>query len=258
VAKKWNHIRSRNGLTIGAAATLLLLTASSRWATVARADGPLAAKVKVTTLQSYSGSPLGKPNKILIYDLVVDTDVQVDTSQEIRPRHMIAGDENPEAIAKKSQSTFSDELAKRLAKTGIPVEHVNAGIAPSDDSLVIQGTFASLRQGDKTERSTVGMGLGSAEVQTKIDVRLKTPSEAVLLSQFRTETTAAKNVGGAAPAAAGMNPAAVATKSVVTDRKKTLNSYVTKTADASAKEITKLMADQGWIKLDDKGEVVEK
>jgi hypothetical protein len=42
----------------------------------------------------------------------------------------------------------------------------------------------------------------------------------------------------------------------VTDRRKTLNSYVSKTADASPKEITELMAPQGWIKLDDKGEVV--
>jgi hypothetical protein len=42
----------------------------------------------------------------------------------------------------------------------------------------------------------------------------------------------------------------------VTDRRKTLNHIVSKTADASAKEIMKLMADQGWIKLNDKGEVI--
>jgi hypothetical protein len=100
------------------------------------------------------------------------------------------------------------------------------------------------------------MGLGSALVQTKIDLRLKTSAEAVLVSQFQTETTAAKNVGSAAPVAAGLNPAAVATKSVVTDRRKTLNRDVSKTADASAKEIMKLMADQGWINLNGKAEVV--
>jgi hypothetical protein len=98
------------------------------------------------------------------------------------------------------------------------------------------------------------MGLGSAGVQTKIDVRLKTPAEAVLVSQFQTETTVPKNVGAVAPAAAGLDPAAVAAKSVVTDRKKTLNHDVVKTADASANEITKVMAAQGWIKLNDKGE----
>jgi hypothetical protein len=212
--------------------------------------------VKVTTLQSYKGAPLQKPSKILIYDLAVDTDIRVDKVQRLRPRHVISGDEKPDVIAKNSQSTFSNELSTTLSKTGIPVEHVSADTAPSANSLIVQGTFASLRQGDKTERVTVGMGLGSAEVQTKIDVRLKSASEAVLLSRFQTQTTTAKNVGAAAPAAAGLNPAAVATKSIVTDRGKTLNSYVSKTADASAKEITKLMADQGWIKLDDKGEVV--
>jgi hypothetical protein len=78
----------------------------------------------------------------------------------------------------------------------------------------------------------------------------------VLVSQFQTETTASENVGAAAPVAAGLNPAAAATKSVVADRKKTLNHDISKTAGASAKEIKKLMADQGWIKLSDKGEVV--
>jgi hypothetical protein len=169
---------------------------------------------------------------------------------------LIAGDENPDAIARKSEGTFSEELAKKLAKTGIPVQHVTADTAPSDNSLMVQGTFVSLREGDKTQRVTVGMGLGSAQVRTKIDVRLKTSSEAVLVSQFQTETTTAKNVGAAVPVAAGLNPAGVATKSVVTDRRKTLNHIVSKTADASAKEIMKLMADQDWIKLNDKGEVV--
>jgi hypothetical protein len=53
-----------------------------------------------------------------------------------------------------------------------------------------------------------------------------------------------------------MNPAAVAAKSTITDRKKTLNAYASKTADASAGEILKAMAGQGWIKLNDKGEVI--
>ena len=212
---------------------------------------------EVTTLQTHKGSPLPKPDKILIYDLVPDTDIQVDKSQRLRPRHLIAGDENPDRDRQKVRRTpFLMSWRKQLAKTGIPVQHVSADTAPSDNSLMVQGTFVALREGDKTQRVTVGMGLGSAQVQTKIDVRLKTSAEPVLVSQFQTETTTAKNVGAAVPVAAGMNPAGVATKSVVTDRRKTLNHDVSKTADASAKEIMKLMANQGWIKLNDKGEVV--
>jgi hypothetical protein len=249
----WNK---KNLAAATATALLIVAATASCWTAVARADGPMAAKVKLTTLQSYSGAPLQKPDKILIYDLVPGSDIQVDKSEKHRPRHMIAGDENPEAIARKSDNTFSEELGKKLAKTGIPVQHVTADTAPSDNSLVIQGTFVALREGDKAERVTVGMTLGSAQVQTKIDVRLKTSAEAVLVSQFQTETTTAKNVGAAVPAVAGANPAAVATKSVVTDRRKTLNHYISVTADASAKQIIKLMSDQGWIKLNDKGEVV--
>jgi hypothetical protein len=220
------------------------------------AGGPLAAKVKVTSLQRYSGTPLSKPGKILVYDLAVDSsDVQVDASQKIRPRHLITGDEKPEAIAGKAQRIFSAELQKKLAKTGFPVEHVAADTAPSDNSLVVQGQFIALRQGTKTERVVVGMGTGSAALQAKVDVRLKTPTGVILLSQFQTETTKAKNVGAAVPAAAGLNPAAVAAKSTITDRRKTLYAYASKTADASAAEILKAMAGQGWIKLNDKGDI---
>jgi hypothetical protein len=256
VKREWNPGWRNKALLAGAAVPLLLSTLTGPYTPAARADGPLAAKVKITTLETYKGSSLPNPGKILVYDLVLNSDVQVDKSQKLRPRHLIRGDENPDAIATKSKNTFSDELAKKLVKTGIPVEHVTPDTAPSDNSLVVQGSFAALREGDKTQRVTVGMGLGSAQVETKIDVHLKSSAGAVLLSQFQTEMTTTKNVGAAAPVVAGMNPAAVGAKSVITDRRKTLNHLVSKTADASAQEIIKLMAGQGWIKLDDKGDVV--
>jgi hypothetical protein len=36
-----------------------------------------------------------------------------------------------------------------------------------------------------------------------------------------------------------------------------VNAYASKTADATAKEIFKSMAAQGWIKTNDKGELAE-
>ena len=241
------------------AAILLCVFSACLLPATARAEGPLAVKINVTTLQSYSGSGvLPKPTKILVYDFTVDTsNVQVDQSQKIRPRHMITGDENPDTVAKKASTKFSDELVAKLAKAGIPVEHAAAGLTPSDNTLSVQGAFTSMKQGDKAERSTIGMGAGAADVQAKVDVHLKTSSDAILLSQFQTDTKPGANVGGAVPVAAGMDPAAVAVKSKVTDRKKTLEAYAAKTADAMAAEITKQMAKQGWIKLDDKGEVIQ-
>jgi Domain of unknown function (DUF4410) len=224
----------------------------------AHAEGPLAAKINVTPVASYSGAnPLPKPSKIVIYDFAVDTaNVQTDKIQSLRPRHLVTGDEKPEAIAAGANKTFSKELSKALAKTGIPVEHAPAGAAPPANALLVQGSFVSLKQGVKAERVTVGMGTGSADVQTTVNVHLNTPGNLVLISQFRTDTNPAKNVGGGVGVAAGLNPAAVAAKSTISDHKKTLDSYASKTADASAKEITKAMAKQGWINTNDKGEVV--
>ena len=249
------RLRSTSGwLAAGAwsAATVLLVSGAS-------AQGPLSAKVTVTPVAVYTGSsPLPKPQKILVYDFAVNPDdVQVDKLQALRPRHLITGDKSQDAVAASANKKFYQELVKAMAKTGIPVEHVTVGAKPSDNAMLIQGSFTSLKEGTKAERDTIGMGTGSADVETKVDVHLKTPSDTVLLSQFQTDTKPAKSVGSVVPVAAGLNPAAVAAKSTITDRKKTVNAYASKTADAAAKEIFKSMAAQGWIKTNDKGEVAE-
>lgn len=225
----------------------------------AHAQGPLGAKINVTPLASYAGTGplLPKPEKILVYDFAVNADdVQVDKLQALRPRHLITGDKSQDAIAASASKKFSQELVKDLVKTGIPVEHVAASAQAPANAMLIQGSFTSLKEGNKTERDTIGMGAGGADVQTKVDVHLKTPSETVLLSQFQTDTKAAKNVGSAVPVAAGLNPAAAVARSTVGDRRKTVNAYASKTADATAKEIINSMAAQGWITTNDKGEVV--
>ena len=234
------------------AAMTLLVGASS-------AQGPLRVKVNITPVASYTGaSSLPRPGKILIYDFTVNSeDVQVDKIQAMRPRNLITGSKNPDSVAESAGKKYYQELIKALEKTGIPVEHVADGAVPTNNTLVIKGSFTSLREGNKTERDTIGMGAGSADVETKVDVHLKTPSDTVLVSQFQTDTRAAKGTGSVVPVAAGMNPAGAVAKSTIGDRKKTLNAYASKTAEATAKEILKSMATQGWVKINDKGEVVQ-
>jgi hypothetical protein len=221
-------------------------------------QGPLAAKINVTPIAGYTGSAaLAKPAKILVYDLAINPDdIQVDKMQAMRPRHLITGDQKPDAIAASASKKYSAELVKALAKTGIPVEHVAKDTPPSDNAMMIQGSFTSVKEGNKTERDTIGMGAGGADVQTKVDVHIKTATDSVVFSQFTTDTKTAKNAGSAIPVAAGLNPAAAVAKSTVGDRKKNVNAYASKTADATAKEIIKAMAAQGWVKTNDKGQLV--
>jgi hypothetical protein len=175
----------------------------------------------------------------------------------MRPRNLITGGKNPDSVAASAGKQYYQELIKALEKTGIPVEHAAASTVPANNTLVIKGSFTSLREGNKTERDTIGMGTGSADVQTNVDVHLKTASDTVLLSQFQTDTRAAKGTGSVVPVAAGMNPAGAVAKSTIGDRKKTLNAYASKTAEATAKEIVKSMASQGWVKTNDKGEIAQ-
>ena len=201
----------------------------------ARAEGPLAAHVEITPLNSYSaGKPLPKPQKILVYDFEFDPkDVQVDKTEEIRPRHIIARDENPKRVGENAAKTLSAELVKDLAKTGLPVQRASADTVAPDNTLIVKGSFASLKQGVKTERVIVGLGSGSAAVSTHIRVLFKTPQGEVVVSEFDTQTTVAKNVGAGVGTAAGLNPAVAAGRSTITDRKKTVDAYASKTAERS-------------------------
>ena len=256
-----NHRKSiwiREPKDFRAAAGLLVVMSICALPGSARAENPITSKVEVTNLQSYTGAPLPKPTKILVYDFAIDTSkVQVDRSEKIRPRYMITGDESPEAVAKKASAKFSQELVKKLAATGIPVERAAAETVAPANTITVQGAFDSLRQGDKAQRVGVGMGLGTADVRTQVDVHMKTDSDSILLSQFQTQMKPVKGVGAGVPVAAGANPAATAAKSTIGDRRQNIDAYASKTANATAEEITKTMAQQGWVKVNDKGEVVK-
>jgi hypothetical protein len=222
-------------------------------------DRPLAAQVEVKPIAGYSdSSPLPKPDKILVYDFEFDPSVvQVDKTQEIRPRHVIARDQTPKHIGEQAAQALSTELVRNLAKTGLPVERASANIIPSANSLVVKGTFASIKQGVKTERVVVGMGTGSAEVSTHVKVELQLPQKTILVSEFETVTTLAKNPGAGVTTAAGLNPAVAAGKSTITDRKKTATAYASKTGDAAAKQISGAMAGLGWIDPEGKTKVAK-
>ena len=240
---------------IAALAAILFLALDAVWA-----SGPLGAKVEVTPIKSYSSvKPLSKPDHILVYDFTYDPSVvKVDKSQEYRPRHMIKGDEHATSVGDETAKKLASELVKELEKTGVPVQHMAADAAPPPgNNLVVKGAFTAIKQGTKTERVVVGMGTGAADVATHIEVNYQTPQETVLISEFETNTSAAKNVGAGVPVVMGINPAVAATKSTVGDRKKNANADASKTADAAAQHITGAMSGLGWVKLDDKGKVVK-
>jgi hypothetical protein len=160
-------------------------------------------------------------------------------------------------VASKAEKTYLNEIEKKLAKTGIPIERAETDVTAPEGALMIDGSFVTLKQGSKAERVTVGLGTGKADVKTTVNVHLNTGGNPVLLTQFETTTTAAKNAGAGVPIVAGLNPAAVAAKSTVGDRKRNMNDYLSKSADAAANEIIQAMAKQGWVKTDSKGKIVE-
>jgi len=238
---------------------LFAFTLLTLWTTalVARAEGPLASHVDVQVLQSYAGGQsLPKPEKIVVYDFTVDPEnVTLDKSKvdEIRPSsHLRNREHDPAKLGQKVADKLASELAKDLGKTGLPVERAAAGSNPPDNALVVTGSFTSIAEGSTTEREGIGMGAGSAEVSTQVRVALNNQGKNTMLSEFTTETSKSKNVGAAVPVAAGLNPAVAGARAVTSDRKKNVTADASKTADATAKQISGVMSELGWIPSDTK------
>ena len=154
---------------------------------------------------------------------------------------------NAKKVGENAAEELAKELAKRLKATGIPVERASSSTAAPEGTLAVQGSFLAVKEGEKTERVAIGMGTGSAQVKTRVDVNYQQSSGPVVFSQFRTDTTLARNLGIAETAPAGVNPAAVAARATVGDRRKNVAAYSQQTADAISKQLMQSMAGMGWI-----------
>jgi hypothetical protein len=152
---------------------------------------------KVETVKKYQGEPLPKPDKVLVYDFTVPSSViSVDTSpaaKVTRGRGKTEEGEpksSPEAVAKQVQAVFAKSLLRELQQASVPAEAAPAGAgtagsagtgaAASPHTLVVQGEFTAINEGNKTKRVLIGFGKGASDVQAHVTVSLSnaTPTAA--------------------------------------------------------------------------------
>jgi Domain of unknown function (DUF4410) len=242
--------------------TYSLLALSAAFAIAANAQGTvqkvMVGNATVTVLQSYQGATkLAKPTQTLVYDFAVPPDaITIDDSAAGRlsdrgPLHRLRGDSgqnsDPNAVAAKVQSTFTQNLVKALQKTTIPAMAATASTSDAGaQTLVVRGEFTAVDEGNKTKRIMIGFGRGASDVKAHTTVTLITPTGPVVLGEFTLNSASGKKPGAAATMGASSAGEATAA-SDATDRKSTVEGDAARMAKAVAKEIQNLMAGQQWI-----------
>lgn len=214
----------------------------------------------VQTIASYDGpEPLAKPGKIVIKDFIVPADsVTIDNSvaARIHKRHEFLLDvvkgSQPQTPEEVVQASFGDTVVEELAKTSFSTERkaeVSADLPTN--TLVIQGQFTTIDEGNRSKRIMIGFGRGASDVQAEVVVLLTTKGQPIVLSQFIVNSASGKKPGAAAGMGAmGVNGAAAATSVAAGSAGQgsaTVEGDASRMAREVARQIEQVMVDQKWI-----------
>jgi hypothetical protein len=218
------------------------------------AEKLLVGNAKVETIQNYNGAgPLPKPDEIVVCDFAVPSDVvTMDESlaARLRRRHLAmlgsGSDSSPEAVAQQVQKKFSKTLVKDLQKAAVQVERAAGANTVPANTLMVQGEFTIVNEGNKSKRVMIGFGRGASDVQAHVTVWLTTKTQPIVLSEFNLKSASGKKPGAAVSMGVGSAGAAVAAGSAG-DRKATVQADASRMATAVAKQIETLMVAQKWI-----------
>lgn len=212
------------------------------------------AHVDVKTVQSYQGPSLPKPDRVVVYDFVVDHDrVQTDKMPGIRQRIKNSGSSGDAATVagEQVQQQITQDMVKQLQKSlkasGIVVEKGTPEMRIADNTLVVRGTITQLDQGHRLRRGTIGLGAGASDVKTDCEISMHAAAKTVLVSELTTEAKSGKKPGAAVTMGAGTAPEVAAGATGVTAHRSTAQGDAARTGSALAKHLAEWMKTQGWI-----------
>jgi hypothetical protein len=144
---------------------------------------------------------------------------------------------SPEDKARQIVDVMAEDLVKSLRDKGLAAERIGAvpGSLPKDGWL-IQGSFTDVDEGNRLERSAIGFGLGSTQMQIQVGVSdLASPQPTTPFIRFGTVKDPSMMPGAA------YNPYALAVKFHL--QKQATEDDIRKTADLIVDELAKYKND---------------
>lgn len=203
-------------------------------------------------------SGLTRPDVILVYPFAA-SGAAVTLSGGLLSRAMEAAENTPEAqqreqVAQQVTQVLGQKLVKRIQDLGMPAELASVTTPVQSSSLSIEGRILSIDEGNPTRRMVIGLGAGSSEVKTLVQVYSTTSDGRRLVEDFHTTVKSSLKPGMAGPIGAGAAAARVAESAVVsggvtalTAHSQTVEGDAEAAAKAIAKQLAKFFVQQGWI-----------
>jgi len=211
------------------------------------------AKARVEPTQRASRD-MPKPDFILVNNFGVNpNDVQLDRGMLASGMRDAQG-KNPNAEEARVGAIVSDKLAaslvEELRKAGIAATRPGPTVKPTETTVVLNGQFLTVDQGNQTMRVWVGFGLGGSELRT----RIQAIQAGQLVAQAETSTRSnlkpgmLTSAGASAAAESGTAPAVGAATTGLSEAfLNTVQADARRTAEEVAKKIKEGYQERGWM-----------
>jgi len=203
-----------------------------------------------------------KPDRVLVYDFAVSpNDVSLNRSPVARLGNRLSGKSPTEEeikVGRAVANALAEELVKRISALGLPAQRASGVQPPAEGTLVIEGQFVSIAEGNRLRRLVIGFGAGGSEVKTMAQVYLERAGGQYLVQEFETRAESSKKPGVATPMGVGAAVGGrIATGAAVggglgvaTEPRQTVEADARRTADELAKHLGQFFMAHGWIAKD--------
>jgi hypothetical protein len=129
------------------------------------------ASTKVTSLDSYMGPKLARPDRIIVHPFAAShADIPAGSAAK---DHFAMHDapQTPDQLAtgRKLGAEVAKQLVTEIQQMGLPGVLATGQPGPRDGDIVIMGYFVSIDKGSVVKRVVIGFGSGSAELGTEVE-----------------------------------------------------------------------------------------
>jgi Domain of unknown function (DUF4410) len=220
------------------------------------------ASARTQTVETYSGAPLPRPDRVVIYDFAVSPeDVRLD--QGIGPRLQRMVQEPPTGsaeleAARATQQALATALTRQLQTYGLTAERSTArGTLPYGSILLVQGQIVAIDEGNRARRVMIGLGAGKSSVTADAQLYYAAGNAAPrLLTSFEGGSDSGHAPGVAETMGAGAAADRLASSAAVGGAMHTGSERRGASDDANAERLAKSLAtqiahfavSQGWIR----------
>ncbi len=217
------------------------------------------ASTQIQATHPYTGKPLAKPEKILVYDFAVSSeDVKTNRALGVKLANYVEGrSQSAEelAIGRAVAQSLSQSLVKDLRARGLPAQYASGSPPPHGNVVLITGHFLNVDEGNRLRRMVIGFGAGSSRVKTQVQVFYRAPSKQQLIAVFNTLAKSSRKPGIAPLTGVGTMTGHVAVSLAASTGLSAASEVFGANVEADAKrtatkiveQLLPIFAQQGWV-----------